>query len=74
MYHNRTGKIAAIVNMYTAPEYRRRGIARKILDLLISEVRAQGLTSVSLEATRQGKPLYEAYGFEVDGSMMALSL
>ena len=74
MYYNRSGKIAAIVNMYTAPECRRRGIARKMLDLLINEVRSQGLTSVQLEATRQGKPLYEAYGFETDGSMMTLAI
>ena len=74
MYYNRSGKVAAIVNMYTAPEYRRRGIARKMLDLLINEVRLSGLTSVQLEATRQGKPLYEAYGFENDGSMMVLGL
>ena len=74
MYYNRSGKIAAIVNMYTAPEYRRRGIARRVLDLLINEMRSQGLTYVQLEATRQGRPLYEAYGFVNDGSMMVLGL
>ena len=74
MYYNRTGKCAALVNMYTAPEYRRRGIARKMLDLLIDEVRAAGLTTVQLEATRQGRPLYDSYGFVNDGSMMTLAI
>ena len=33
-YHNPTGKKAYIMNMYTAPEYRRQGIAIHTLDLL----------------------------------------
>ena len=74
MYYNRTGKCAAIVNMYTAPGYRRRGIAGNVLDLLIGEVRAQGLASVQLEATRQGRLLYESCGFKPDGSMMVYAI
>lgn len=33
-YHNPTGKKAYIMNMYTAPAYRRQGIAFHTLDLL----------------------------------------
>jgi len=58
-----TGKAAYIQNMYTHPDYRRRGIAWKTLDLLVGEVRGRGLISVALEATDMGKPLYEKYGF-----------
>ena len=36
-YHNLSGNKAYIMNMYTRPEYRRRGIAIKILDMLIKE-------------------------------------
>ncbi len=62
-YHNPTGKKAYIMNMYTDPEYRRRGIASRILDLLVSEARARGIDAISLEATDMGRPLYVKYGF-----------
>ena len=72
MYVLKTGKCAYIMNMYTAPEYRRRGIAWKMLDLLVTEVRSRGLISVALEATEMGKPMYEKYGFKVQDCEMRL--
>ena len=62
-YHNPTGKKAYIMNMYTAPEYRRQGIAFHTLDLLVKDVRKQGISQITLEATEMGRPLYERYGF-----------
>ena len=62
-YHNPTGKKAYIMNMYTAPEYRRQGIAIHTLDLLVNEAREQGVSQITLEATDMGRPLYEKYGF-----------
>ncbi len=62
-YHNPTGRKAYIMNMYTAPEYRRKGIAFQTLDLLVKEAKQQGITAISLEATQMGRPLYEKYGF-----------
>ena len=62
-YHNPSGKKAYIMNMYTAPEYRRRGIAFNTLDMLVKDAKAQGVTQIALEATDMGRPLYEKYGF-----------
>lgn len=62
-YHNPTGRKAYIMNMYTKPEYRRQGIAYKTLDLLVAEAKARGINAISLEATENGRPLYEKYGF-----------
>ena len=62
-FHNPTGKKAYIMNMYTKPEYRRKGIAYKTLDLLVAEAKQRGIDAVSLEATDMGKPLYKKYGF-----------
>lgn len=62
-YHNPSGKKAYIMNMYTIPEYRRRDIAIKTLDMLIKDTKNKGITSISLEATDMGRPLYEKYGF-----------
>ena len=62
-YHNPTGKKAYIMNMYTASEYRRQGIAFHTLDLLVKVIRKQGVSQITLEATEMGRPLYEKYGF-----------
>ena len=51
------------MNMYTAPDHRRRGIAYNTLDLLVKDAKAQGVSAISLEATDMGRPLYERYGF-----------
>jgi len=62
-YHNPTGEKAYIMNMYTAPEYRRKGIAFHTLDLLVKEAKKLGVSQITLEATEMGCPLYERYGF-----------
>ncbi|HIU75663.1 MAG TPA: GNAT family N-acetyltransferase [Candidatus Pelethocola excrementipullorum] len=62
-YHNPTGNKAYIMNIYTNPDYRRMGIAHKILDFLVSASREKGISAICLEATDMGRPLYENYGF-----------
>lgn len=62
-FHNPTGNKAYIMNMFTNPNYRRKGIAYKTLDFLISAAKEKGISAISLEATDMGKPLYEKFGF-----------
>lgn len=62
-YHNPSGDKAYIMNMYTDPAYRRRGVAMKLLDLLVQDCKRKGITAISLEATDMGRSLYEKYGF-----------
>lgn len=71
-YHNPTGENGYIMNMYTRPAYRRRGIAYKTLDLLVAAARERGVSRITLEATRMGRPLYEKYGFVGLGDEMEL--
>lgn len=71
-YHNPSGKKAYIMNMYTNPKYRRKGIAYKTLDMLIKEIKSKRISSISLEATDMGRPLYEKYGFVKMNSEMEL--
>lgn len=61
--HNPTGEKAYIMNMYTHPDYRRRGIATQTLDLLVQAAKKRGVSHISLEATEMGRPLYARYGF-----------
>lgn len=62
-YHNPSGNKAYIMNMYTSPKYRRKGIAYKTLDLLVRDAKSRGVNVILLEATEMGRPLYEKYGF-----------
>ena len=62
-YHNPSGYQACIMNMYTSPAYRRKGIATKMLDLLVAAAKEKGITHITLESTVVGRPLYEKYGF-----------
>ena len=73
-YHNPSGKKAYIMNMYTAPDHRRQGIAYKTLDLLVKDARSRGITAISLEATDMGRPLYEKYGFVKANNEMELEV
>ena len=62
-FHNPSGNKAYIMNMYTRPEYRRLGIARRMLDILINDAKEKGISFITLEATSMGRPLYEKAGF-----------
>ena len=62
-FHNPSGWKAYIMNMYVRPDYRRRGIATHMLDLLVADARSRGVDCITLEATDMGRPLYEKYGF-----------
>lgn len=73
-YHNPTGKKAYIMNMYTAPEYRRQGITFHTLDLLVKDAMEQGVSQIALEATDMWRPLYEKYGFVKMEDEMVLSV
>lgn len=61
--HNPTGWKAYLINLYTAPQYRRQGIATRILTRLVEDAHRRGVTAISLEATAMGRPLYEKFGF-----------
>lgn len=61
---------ARVRAMYTSPEFTRRGVGRRILELCEEAARAEGFTAVELGATMGGKPLYEACGYRPIEMMM----
>lgn len=69
-----TGKRAHIMNVYTAADHRRRGIAQQMLTVLIDEARERGVTYVSLDATENGRTLYKSLGFSENEENMGLNL
>ncbi len=58
--HGRTG---TLFNVYTVPEFRRRGLASKVMDALIEDARLRHLDLLELNATEDGYPLYRSLGF-----------
>lgn len=68
------GKRAHLMNVYTRSEYRRQGIALHMLQMLIDEAKAKGVTEISLDATPAGRPLYERCGFSESEECMVLEL
>jgi GNAT superfamily N-acetyltransferase len=52
-----------ILNMYTIPEERRKGISTMILNQLITEARKSGISKVSLHTSPAGEKLYRKSGF-----------
>lgn len=63
MYDCRNGYCSTIVNLYVEPAYRRQGIGKKLLHILVAEAKKKGVSQINLDATDVGKPLYQSYGF-----------
>ncbi|HUO01243.1 MAG TPA: GNAT family N-acetyltransferase [Rhizomicrobium sp.] len=61
---------ARVRAMYTSPQFTRRGVGRKVLDLCEAAARREGFSRVELAATMGGKPLYEACGYRPIEAMM----
>jgi GNAT superfamily N-acetyltransferase len=60
---------ATILNVYTDPEYRRRGIARTLMQTIIAWCQREGFARVTLHASDDGRHLYESLGFEPSNEM-----
>ena len=57
------GRTGTVLNVYTRPEYRRRGLAGRLMARLTEYARAAELSAVNLKATDAGYPLYLSAGF-----------
>src|SRR5207237_713351 len=58
-------KRALVYNVYVEAGYRRRGLARRIMDGIHDYCREHGIASIALNASRDGRELYDALGYIV---------
>lgn len=73
-FSHTSGKRAHLMNVYTEKDYRRRGIARQLVNMLIEDARVHGATEISLDATESGRPLYESMGFKASEECMVIDI
>lgn len=73
-FSNTTGRVAYITNVYTQEEYRKRGIATRLLEFIMEEIKNRNYKYVRLHASSQGKKLYEKIGFVAAESFMMKKL
>lgn len=69
-YSNLSGKIGLLSCMYTLKEYRRQGIAKELLGLVVEEAELRGCGFVNIAASDIGKLLYKDFGFVERGNYL----
>ena len=63
------GRQGIVLNVFVVPPFRRRGLARRLVETAIAWARREGLASLVLHASDAGRPLYEQLGFEATNEM-----
>ena len=58
-----------VANVFVEDRHRRRGVASALTRAAIEWLRSIGCTVVRLQASAQGRPLYESLGFRPSGEM-----
>jgi GNAT superfamily N-acetyltransferase len=61
---------AYILNIYTEPEHRRLGLARKLMETILEWACERGFARVTLHPSDEGEPLYRSLGFERTKEML----
>jgi GNAT superfamily N-acetyltransferase len=67
----RGGFEAYVLNVFTEPEHRGRGLARRLMREVLAWARREGAALVSLHASDMARPIYEGLGFK-EGREMRL--
>lgn len=64
-----TGKTGTLMNVFTLPEYRQQGIAKRLVSMAVEEGKDNDLSYIDLRSTEAGYPLYKSTGFTEDKSI-----
>ena len=63
-----------VSNVFVEPEYRRQGVARLLMGVMLAEARARGLGMLNLGTSAEGRELYTSLGFRASDTEMWLRL
>jgi GNAT superfamily N-acetyltransferase len=59
-----------IINVFTEPPFRRRGLARCLTEAALDWCKVHGIDFVILHASPEGRSVYESLGFKASNEMM----
>ena len=62
-YNCPNGKIGLLSSMYVDPDYRRQGLATKMLDKIVEYAKENDCSLIHITASKMGELLYTKYGF-----------
>jgi GNAT superfamily N-acetyltransferase len=63
------GREGIVLNMYVERAYRRRGVARRLVEAILAWAPTADVVQLVLHASDEGRPLYESMGFEPTNEM-----
>ena len=72
-FGNPAGLAAYLLNVYTLPEFRRKGIASRLVEEALRHARELGAGRMFLHTSAAGRALYEKLGFKVKENEMDLT-
>lgn len=61
--------LAWVGMVLTHPEHRRQRLATRLMEDAIANAEREGVFTLKLDATDEGRPLYESFGFIVEGAV-----
>jgi GNAT superfamily N-acetyltransferase len=68
--HPEDNRRAYLLNVFVAPEFRKRGLAHSLVRRCLDEARRRGIRVITLHASDAGRPVYEKFGFHSTSEMM----
>lgn len=71
---NLSGREGYILNIYTRPNYRKRGLAGRLVNIIIDYAKENEIKRLWLNSSEQGKSIYINHGFEEVENEMELYL
>jgi len=58
-----------VSSVYTRPAYRRQGIGRRLMTLLVERARREHVQALVLWSSEMGQPFYESLGFQPSNAL-----
>ena len=62
-WHNPNPLAARIANVHVEPDFRKQGLARKLVNRCLEETQTRNITHLNLSSTDMARGLYESLGF-----------
>jgi GNAT superfamily N-acetyltransferase len=68
--HPESNQRGYLLNVYVEAEFRKRGLAHRLIECCLGEARRRGIRVVTLHSSDAGRPVYEKLGFHATSEMM----